>query len=52
VRRNATHTLRALGGPVVSVQHGRGGVHGEARAVLAQGIGHRGRHGAGGEVTV
>jgi hypothetical protein len=52
VRRNATHTLRALGSPVASVQRGRGGVHGEARAVPARGIGHRGQHWAGGEVTV
>jgi hypothetical protein len=52
VRGKATHALRALGGPVASVRHGRGGVHGEARAVPARGIGHQGRHGAGGEVTV
>jgi hypothetical protein len=51
VRGNVTHALRALGGPVASVPHGQGGVHGEARAGLAQGIGRRGRHGAGGEVT-
>jgi hypothetical protein len=52
VRRKVTHALRALGGPVASVRHGQGGVHGEARAVPARRIGHRGRHGAGGEVTV
>jgi hypothetical protein len=48
---NATHALRALGGLVASVRRGRGGMHGEARAGLAQGVGRRGRHGAGGEVT-
>jgi hypothetical protein len=52
VHGNATHALRALGGPITSIRRGRGGVHGEARAGLARGIGHRGRHGAGGEVTV
>jgi hypothetical protein len=30
---------------------GRGGVHKEARAGLARGIGHGGQHMAGGEVT-
>jgi hypothetical protein len=39
VHGNATHALRALG------------VHDEARAGLAQGIGRRGQHRAGGEVT-
>jgi hypothetical protein len=42
VRGNMTHALRALGGLVTSVQCGRGGVLGEARAGLARGIGRRG----------
>jgi hypothetical protein len=53
VSAGTRHTRCALcGGPVALVRHGQGGVHGEARAGLARGIGRRGRHGAGGEVTV
>jgi hypothetical protein len=48
---NAAHALRALGGSVVSVGHGRGGVHGGAWSSLARGIDPLGRNGAGSEVT-
>jgi hypothetical protein len=49
--RNAAHALCALGSPVMSVWHGRGSVHGGSRVSAARGIGRRGRHEAGGEVT-
>jgi hypothetical protein len=45
------HVLGALDGSVASDRRGRGGVHNEARAGLARGIGHGGQHEAGGEVT-
>jgi hypothetical protein len=51
VCRNATHALGALGGQSGSIQRGRGGVHGGARACLVQGIDPLGRGGSGGEVT-
>jgi hypothetical protein len=44
------HALGALDGSVASDWRGRGGVHAEARAGLARGIGHGGQHEAGGEV--
>jgi hypothetical protein len=48
---NAEHVLHALGGSAVSVEHGRGGVHGGAWSSLARGIDPLGRDGAGGEET-
>jgi hypothetical protein len=49
-RERGTRAARS-GRPIMSVWHGWGGVHGGARVSLARGIGRRGRHGAGGEVT-
>jgi hypothetical protein len=51
VARERLHALRALDGTLASGWHGRGAVHGRARAKLAQGIGPGGRRGAGGVVT-
>jgi hypothetical protein len=51
VCQNATHALGALGGQSGSIQRGRGGVHGGARACLVRGIDPLGRGGSGGEVT-
>jgi hypothetical protein len=48
---NTAHTLRALGGSVVSVGLSQGGMHGGVRSSLARGIDPLGRDGAGGEVT-
>jgi hypothetical protein len=51
VHGNVRHALCALGGSAVSVWHGRGALHGRARAKLARGIGQGGHRGASGEVT-
>jgi hypothetical protein len=47
----AGHALHTLGGPIMSIWHGRGGAHGGSRVRATRGIGCRGQHGAGGEVT-
>jgi hypothetical protein len=51
VHGNASPALRVLGGTVASEWHGRGDVHGGARAVLVQGIDPLGRGRSGGAVT-
>jgi hypothetical protein len=48
---NAAPTLCALVGLSAPAQRGQGDVHGRSEAGAARGIGHGGRHGAGGEVT-
>jgi hypothetical protein len=50
VHGNERHALRALGGSLTSGWHGRGALHGRARAELAWGIDPGGRRRAGGEV--
>jgi hypothetical protein len=50
VHWNERHALCALGGSLASGWHGRGALHGRARAELARGIGPGGRGGSGGEV--
>jgi hypothetical protein len=50
VHGNERHALRALGGSLTLGWHGRGVLHGRARAELARGIDPGGRRGAGGEV--
>jgi hypothetical protein len=49
--RNATHALGSSGSQSGSIQRGRGGVHGGARASMVRGIEPLDRGGSGGEVT-
>jgi hypothetical protein len=51
MHRNESHTLRALGGTVVSEWHGRGAVHGRSGAGAARGIGRGCAGEIDGEVT-
>jgi hypothetical protein len=51
VHRNAMHALRALGDPMTSTRHGRGGVHGGSRRFLLLGKGSPCRGRPGGEMT-